>query len=303
MSIRLKGINATGYIKFGNTTGGGGSGSIIDNILNSPSYAEDTGPGVTLGVAPGIPSAIITEDSGTTWTEIPLPSTEQWSDVAYGDGNFVISTTNADFAIVIPSDGSNVYTVTLPYGDWTNVFYTTGTFTITDTGNGLTLTSTDAGFSWTTPSSVSVIKIVEDITLYDVADPNTGSPPWTWPSTVEFLANSIVEISFVNRYLSATVNVSVDLSYTTTMESRMNMIANAIATEIGGTVDSRPDMYGWVTYTPTDALDTGWEPAFTVDGFGNEVITTAGGYIYYSDGPYTISGPGGNFYYFQHWIE
>jgi hypothetical protein len=104
-----------------------------------------------------------TSPDGITWTQRSLPSSANWSSVAYGNGRFVAVAGYTSFssATAYSDDGITWTAVTGNTGKWVSIAYGGGVFCAANFANSTVQTSTD-GTSWTS-RSVTFIKNWEQV--------------------------------------------------------------------------------------------------------------------------------------------
>ena len=136
-----------------NNIAGGTIGATNYWIAISSSYAQGLNTAI----------AAYSTNNGTSWSSIVLPSTQYWSNIAYGNSKFVITvggnfksgsfSGNGSTAVAAYStNGTSFTSVSLPSAQgWVGVTYYSGNF-VAISGNN-TAISAD-GITWTTPTAV-----------------------------------------------------------------------------------------------------------------------------------------------------
>jgi hypothetical protein len=132
----------------------------VVNYWNSVAYGEQTIIGIPNGSQVGTRSI----NGGSTWTELPLPVATTWTDIAYGNGYWVIISNDkvdldpvdnpgVDFApsraLYSNSNGIGWRETSMPNNEpWENVIYGNGKFVAVAKRSNSVAYSTDYGYSW-----------------------------------------------------------------------------------------------------------------------------------------------------------
>jgi hypothetical protein len=205
---------------------------------------------------------------GNKWTERTIGTSDQWKDVAYGNGRFVMisSTTN----VATSSDGVNWNVGTSFSNNWTSVTYGNGLFVAVST-TGYSMNSTD-GLTWVfnDPGIASAYWL--DVTYGDgkfVACGLTGTDRimysrdgrvWTGVTVTGYAYNSITYAD--GKYVVVNTNQGTnDIMYSTDATS-WTFVSTGISTE----------WYG-VTYGNGLYVACGWDSA----GTAQNIVTSPDG--------------------------
>lgn len=169
-------------------------------------------------------STVDTSPDGVTWTQRTLPSSANWSKVAYGNGIWVAIT--ADMSAMATSPDGITWTARTPPGSGTNPDIAFGgsgnAFVITyGTSTGTAWRSTD-GITWTSvtmPSTDYWLRLAASSSLFVAISLNsnavaTSPDGTTWTPRVPPAAGNVSKITYGNGVFVAVSNGSTE-SYAT----------------------------------------------------------------------------------------
>jgi hypothetical protein len=132
---------------------GGSMGVIAGNWYSIAS----NGNGTYISVNFGGNQVAVSTNRGLSWINYLLPSTQNWSGIAYGNGVWVVVSGYSGLSTsgAYSADGINWTAASLPTGQWTSVTYGNGIFVALDS-TGLLATSTN-GQTWSSVSYNSTL--------------------------------------------------------------------------------------------------------------------------------------------------
>ena len=176
-----------------------------------------------------------TSPDGSTWTTRTLPtlSTNRWTDLAYGDGNFVLTIQNGG-NVAYSSNEGNTWALGGSMGGGVNATWTTiaakgsgSNEFVALTSNGVSAISTDGGVTWTPSTTIPGVSSFPFVDLthangyYVVAHPKGISyrsdaiSTWTTVTFPQTPATNYNALVWADPYWIAFDNASYAIHYTT----------------------------------------------------------------------------------------